>query len=380
MTTRDDKDDIPVIRPYFEITEAGLHRLGELLASGQVTNNGQEVQQFERLLAEYLGVKEAVAVSNGADALLLALKALELPPGKAILPAYTYIATLNAVVHAGFDPVFCDIDRGTLTMDPGHLSELLEQHSPVRVVVPVNVFGVPANLPRIRKLCDGVGAKLLYDNAHGFGTEQDGHRLPTEAAVQTFSFHATKTLPAVEGGLIVSEDPAIVSLVRRLRNHGLARTASDTLPGFNSKLDELRAVIGIYSLRSFAETLTRRRHYGQRLRQRFQQSADVYTVQAIPQTVNSNFQNLGVCCPWAARSGLARIIELFRSHGVCVRSYFDPPLYKFKGFDSGPALPVTESVWQTLISVPIHSRMTESVLCRIETATSEVANAIRSLA
>ena len=377
-TVEEKKADIPGIRPYFEMDDEGLMEIGELLASGQITNHGRKVRLFEQLLAEFLSAKETVAVSNGSDALLLAIKALKLPPGKAILPAYTYIATLNAVVHSGLEPVFCDIDPGTFTLCPRHLAALLKTHADIQCVVPVNVYGVHADLSGTRKLCDQYGAKLAYDNAHGFGTEAAGRRLPSEPDVQTFSFHATKTLPAVEGGLIVSDDPGVISMAKRLRNHGLAPNVADSVPGFNSKMDEIRALIGIHSLRHFAETLKRRRAYGHRLLNSFKRFKDAYRPQVIPAGVNTNFQNLGVCCPPAADLGLASVMELFKSRGVGVRSYFDPPMYKFKGFEHGPALPITESVWRTLLSFPIHSRMTEAHLSQIEDAIAEVAASLRA--
>jgi len=378
MNAGDGQDEVPNVRPCFEIDEEGLRTLAEVLASGRVTNNGCHLQRFERLLAEYLGVKETVAVSNGSDALLLALTALGLPRGKAILPAYTYVATLNAVVHAGLEPVFCDILTGSYTMDCAHLGELIARTSDVRCVLPVNVFGVPPDLRAIRSLCDGVGAAMVYDNAHGFGTEVDGRRVPGEPEVQIFSFHATKTLPAVEGGLIVSEDPALLSLVRRLRNHGLTQVASGFVPGFNAKMDEIRAVIGSCSLRAFPDALARRRSYGHRLCSTLGRFEGVYELQAVPANVNANFQNLGVRCPRAASAGLEYVLGLFTARGIGVRSYFDPPLYKLKGYDGGPALPATESVWRTLVSLPIHSRMTEAQLCRMEDAACEVAKHLQS--
>lgn len=371
--------EIPGIRPYFEVDEEGLQTIAGLLASGQITNNGRHVQEFEKSLANYLGVKETVAVSSGSDALLLALKALSLPCGQVILPAYTYIATLNAVVQAGLEPVFCEIEGDSFTLDVKHLAELLAQQTAVRCVLPVNVFGVPADLLAIRKLCDRAGAKLLYDNAHGFGTEVAGLRISQQPDVQVFSFHATKTLPAVEGGLIVSDNPEVIALTKRLRCHGLAPVAADARPGFNAKMDEIRAVIGRNSLRHFPETLARRRAYGHRLMECFDRFPGVYKVQVIPENVNTNFQNLGVCCPRATHLGLAAVLALFKSRGVGVRSYFDPPLYRFSGFAPDAALPVTELVWQTLISFPIHSRMTEAVLLRIEQAVAEVAEELCSL-
>ena len=371
MSTDESAPEIRNIRPCFEIEDEGIQEIRRLLASGQVTNNGTYVQSFERQVAEYLAVKETVAVSTGADALLLAVKALRLPAGKVILPAYTYVATLNAVIHAGLEPVFCDIEPGSLTMDPGQAAELARAHADVRCILPVNVFGVPASLGPIRKLCDQTGAKLLYDNAHGFGTEVDGVRLTAEPDAQIFSFHATKTLPAVEGGLIVSENAELISLVKRMRNHGLAQTPAQAVPGFNAKLDEIRALIGTYSLKHFPEALARRRDYGRRLLDAFHRSPGAYVTQVIPEKVKTNFQNLGVCCPAAERLGLSRVKQMFAARRIEVRSYFDPPLYKLNGYGNGP-LRVTESVWRTLLSFPIHSRMSQAVLDRLEQAIDEV--------
>lgn len=369
---------IPGIRPYFEVGEEALTTIASLLKSGQVSNHGPQVHKFEELLAEYLGVDGTLAVSTGSDGLLLAVHALRLGKGKVILPAYTYIATLNAVVHAGLEPVFCDIEPRSFTMDPEVLEELLEQHQDVRCVLPVNVFGVPPDLGAIRQLCDRANARMLYDNAHGFGTETDGRRFQDEPDVQVFSFHATKTLPAVEGGLIVPKDPEVFSYAKRLRNHGLAPSQGDTVPGFNAKLDEIRATIGIHSLRSFPETLSRRREYGTRLLECFQRFPDVYRVQHIPGNVCTNFQNLGVICSPAEELGLSHVLDCFKARGVGVRPYFDPPLYKFRGFDQGPVLPVTENVWRTLISFPIHSRMTEETLSQIEDAICSVADDLKA--
>ena len=368
-----DSDPIPCIRPFFDVDESLLKSVEGLLDCGRVSNNGEQVQNFERLLAQYLRVAETVAVSSGADALLLAIKALVLSPGRAVLPAYTYVATLNAVVHAGLRPVFCEIEPNSFTLDAEHLRELLVRYPDVRCVVPVNVFGVHPDLNSIQALCSQRGIKVLYDNAHGFGSEIDGHRVPRQPHAQVFSLHATKTLPAVEGGLIVSEDPILLSKVKRLRNHGLGSAPAEMIPGFNAKMDEIRAVIGIHSLRHFKESLERRRRYGQRLTTAFGKFSKVYVPQVIPEGLNTNYQNLGVCCLPAAQVGLKKVLELFHTRGIGVRSYFDPPLYKFPGFNTGPELPVTERIWRTLISVPIHSRMSDSMLERIEEAAGQVA-------
>jgi dTDP-4-amino-4,6-dideoxygalactose transaminase len=150
------------------------------------------------------------------------------------------------------------------------------------------------------------------------------------------------------------------------------------LPGFNAKMDELRAAIGIQSLEHFPETLARRRAYGSRLVEAFQEYPDIYVTQSVPEHVETNFQNLGVLCLPAEKLGLSHIVELYHANGVAVRAYFDPLMNHFPGFTNGPALPVSERIWRTLISVPIHSRMSEATLVTMERAISNVAKELRS--
>src|SRR5262249_16724854 len=155
-------------------------------------------------LASYLGVDDCVVVSSGSAALFLATRALGLNGAKVVLPSFTFIATLNALLLAGLTPVFCDIEPDTWTLSPTQLRQLLAVDRAIRLVVPVNVFGVPPDLHAIRRVVDEDETVLVLDNAHGFGTDWDGNA-PTPLA-QTYSFHATKVLPAVEGGAVVSPD------------------------------------------------------------------------------------------------------------------------------------------------------------------------------
>jgi dTDP-3-amino-2,3,6-trideoxy-4-keto-D-glucose/dTDP-3-amino-3,4,6-trideoxy-alpha-D-glucose/dTDP-2,6-dideoxy-D-kanosamine transaminase len=181
----------------------------------------------------------------------------------------------------------------------------------------------------------------------------------------------------VEGGAVLSGNAVLMATVKQLRNHGLAPNPLESSPGFNSKMDEIRAIVGTNSLVHFPEALARRRSYAQRLRDVFQSFADVYENQLIPPNLASNFQNLSILCPAAQKLGLGHVLELFRSEGVGVRAYFDPPMNKIRGFEEGPSLPATEMVWQTLVSIPIHSRMNEETLTCIETAVSQVARMLR---
>lgn len=370
---------VPMVRPHFAPNGVLLQTLHRSLATGQVTNGGLHLRSFEEELAEYLGVPDVVVLSNGADALTLGLQVLG-RKGKAILPSYTFIATLNSVESAGLEPIFCDIDPETFTMSPTALAQILDQERDVAAVIPVNVFGVTPDLPAIADLCRQGGVEIIYDNCHGFGTETHGRRVPQEARLQMFSFHATKVLPAVEGGALVGADEELLDLVRKLRNHGIdSHNPSASGLGMNAKMDELRAATGRHVLRQFPEQLEQRRYYAQQLRTFFQESCHGALIpQRIPDGVVSNFQNLGVLIPSASQFGLKAAITALHDRGVECRSYFNPALHtltRARSYARYP-LPVTDQVWNSLLCFPIHSQMDPQDIDQVQLAARSVVDAL----
>lgn len=369
-----DRERVAWVRPVFEADDALLADIRETLVSGHVTNNGLHLRDFERQVAAYLGVEDCVAVSSGSTALLLATHALGLAGAKVVLPSFTFIATLNAVVHNGMTPVFCDIEPDTWTLSPTHLSRLLAADPAIRLVIPVNVFGVPPDLRAIRGVLDGTDAVLMLDDAHGLGTEREGCRCGPEPAVRAYSFHATKTLPAVEGGAVVASDPHLLAEVRRLRNHGVASDPLATMPGYNAKMSELHAAVGLRSLRGLAAALARRRQYAERLRRTLiQDCGSTFTVQGIPDSVRSNFQNLGVLCRRRGRADASAVQAALDRRGIETRRYFWPPLHQLPAYSGRFSLPVTDEVGAAILCLPLHSWMDASVLDRLEAALRRVA-------
>src|SRR5262245_45152177 len=367
---------IPWVRPILDPDESLLADIHAALSSGRVTNDGPNVREFERRLAEYLGAEDCVAVSSGSAALLLAMWALDLRGGTAVLPAFTFPATLNAILLAGMTPFFCDIEPDTWTMSPAQLDRALAADPSIRLVVPVNVFGVHPDLGAIRRAIGARRASLLLDNAHGFGTEQGGSRCPREAPAQAYSFHATKTLPAVEGGAVVASDPRLLAEVRRLRNHGIASDPQASTAGFNAKMSELHAAVGLRSLQNVEGTLARRREYAERLRQTMAVDCpDAFTVQVIPRGMRSNFQNLGVLCSRGGRPIVPSMQAALDRAGIETRRYFWPPLHQLPAYSGRCALPVTDAVAEAVLCLPLHSRMEAVVLDRIEDALRQAARA-----
>lgn len=364
---------VPQIEPDAQL----MARIEELLRSGHVTNDGPELVAFERDLSAWLGVEDVVAMGSGSAALHLGLHAsVGGRSGACVLPAFTYVATLSAVRHVGLEPVLCDIDPDTWTLDPDALAEILERRSDVVAIVPVTAFGVPPDLRRIRALADQAGAALVLDNAHGVGTVRDGVRMPIEPDVQAFSVHATKVLPAVEGGFAVARDARVRAELRRLRAHGLDRSVAPSdpqywRPGYNGRLDEVRAAVGRHSLRRLDAVIARRRSVCKRLRAHLSACGGAFQIQKIPAGVEPNGQDLAVL--WRGQASLAEAIAGLAAHGVEARRYFHPVLNALDAWRD-VRLPVTDDVAERVICLPLYSRMTESMLVRLETATAAVAD------
>jgi dTDP-4-amino-4,6-dideoxygalactose transaminase len=260
-------------------------------------------------------------------------------------------------------------------MSPAHVGRLLAADPSIRLVVPVNVFGVQPHLGAIRRAI-GSRTALLLDNAHGFGTEQGGARCPRGAPVQTYSFHATKTLAAVEGGAVVAWDPRLLAEVRRLRNHGIGPDPRVSGPGFNAKMSELHALVGLRSLQGLEASLARRREYAERLRQTMTADCpEAFTAQVIPRGMRSNFQNLGVLCRRGGQPNAQSVQTALDRAGIETRRYFWPPLHQLPAYRGRCALPITDAVGEAILCLPLHSRMDTHVLDRIEDALRQAARA-----
>src|SRR5262249_20297280 len=187
------------------------------------------------------------------------------------------------------------------------------------------VFGVPPDLQAIQRVLEGTQATLILDNAHGFGTECNGARCALQPAVQTYSFHATKILPAPESAAVDASDAGLLGEIRSLRNHGLAADPLTSAPGYNAKMSELHAAVALRSLQGLDAALTRRRQYAERLCGALTaDGAATFTVQRVPESVHSNFQNLAVL---SRRHPVIAVQAELDGYGIETRRYFWPPLH-----------------------------------------------------
>ena len=204
---------------------------------------GAEVSSFEQEMAAYLGVNHAVGVASGTDALVLALRALEIGEGdEVILPAYTFFATASTVLHVGARPVLVDIDPRTYCLDSDQVSEAVTPRT--KAVIPVHLYGHPADMDPINQIAAERDLAVIEDNAQAIGAEYKGEKTGSLGDVACLSFFPSKNLGAYgDGGMVVTDSDEIADTVRQLRVHGWKQKYYPEILGYNSRLDALQAAV-----------------------------------------------------------------------------------------------------------------------------------------
>lgn len=243
-----------------EIGEEEIAAVAAVLRSGYLVQ-GQHVAEFERRVAEYVGVRHAVAVSSGTAALHLALAALEIGPGdEVIVPDFTFPATANVVALLGATPVLVDIDPATFNVRSELLAAAITPRT--RALLPVHLFGQPADMAPILALAAQHHLPVIEDAACALGATYHGRACGSLGRLACFSFHPRKAITTGEGGMIVTDDADLAERLRLLRNHGMAQRADGTrflFPGFNYRLTDFQGALGAVQMTRLEEIIARRR-------------------------------------------------------------------------------------------------------------------------
>ena len=319
---------------------------------------GPEVFELEARLADFCGAGHAIACASGTDALLLALLAWEVGPGDAVfVPGFTFAATAEVVALVGATPVFVDVDPTSFNLDATCLEAAVDSlpgDSGLRPagVVPVDLFGQPADYGAIEAVAAEHGMWVLADAAQSFGSTADGRGAGTFGGVSATSFFPTKPLGAYgDGGAVFTADDALAARMRSLRIHGQGASAYDhQLIGINGRLDTLQAAILLEKLHLLAEELAAR----QRLADRYSEElAGVVTVPTVAP---------GRTSAWAQYTvqvdGREDVAARLAEEGVATAVHYPLPLHRqpaYRRFPVGPGgLPVAEALAQRVLSLPLH--------------------------
>src|SRR5713101_3124865 len=231
---------IPIARPM--LGQAENEALQSVLASGELAQ-GRWVSDFEVAFAAYCGAKFAVATSSGTTALHIALLAYDIGAGDEVITTpFTFVASSNAILYAGARPVFVDIEPDTFNIDPDRVERAITPRT--KAVLAVDLFGHPADLPRLARICDAHGLVLLEDACQAHGAEIGGHRTGSRGTA-CFSFYPTKNMTTGEGGMITTDRSDVADAARMLRQHGARQTYVHETLGFNFRMTNLQAAIGL---------------------------------------------------------------------------------------------------------------------------------------
>lgn len=346
---------IPVTSPLMPPLAAFLPYLEKIWESRQLTNSGPFHQEFERRLADYLGVEHLSLFANGTLALVTALQALRVS-GEVITTPYTFAATAHALLWNNLKPVFVDIDPITCNLDPDRIEEAITPAT--TAIVPVHCYGLPADVDRIERIADTYGLKVIYDAAHAFGVRQNGASILSHGDLSILSFHATKVFNTFEGGAIVCPDAKIKQRIDYLKNFGFADEVTIVAPGINGKMNEFEAAFGLLQLEHIDAALEERARIYRRYARAIE-GIDGLAQFAIPAGLQWN----NAYCPILVEDdyplGRDELYEVFRAKGIMVRRYFYPlvstfPMYRGLASADPARLPIAVRTAARVLCLPIY--------------------------
>jgi dTDP-4-amino-4,6-dideoxygalactose transaminase len=359
---------IPIARPVLGEEEKAL--VWSAMEAGQLAQ-GARVEEFEARFAEFIGADHAVAVSSGTTAIHLALLAAGIGPGDEVITvSFTFTASASGILHAGARPVFIDVDPVSFTMDPSQIEAAITPRT--RAVMPVSLYGNPADMPAIAEIAARHGLLLLEDACQAHGASLDGRRSGAWGT-GVFSFYPTKNMTTGEGGMITTDDAELADRARLLRQHGMRERYRPEILGYNFRMTDLGASIGLAQLEKLPAANERRRAIADRYDREL---AGVVTPQRRPNSVHAFHQyTLRV----AQRDRfLARLAEL----GVGANVYYPVPVHRqtpFLEIAGQPMLPATEMLTEQIISIPVYPNLTDAEVDTIIGAVNEVAAELGSL-
>ncbi len=324
---------------------------------------GPECEALEKELAAYCGTEDAVGCASGSDALLLSLMALGVGAGdEVVLPSFTFFATAGAVWRLGATPVFVDIEPDSFNLDPADLERKISPQT--KVVIPVHLFGLCADITAIRAIVEPHGAVLLEDAAQAVGAEHAGRRAGSLGTAGCFSFYPTKNLGGFgDGGMITTNDAALAKRLRLLRNHGAEARYYHHDVGINSRLDSIQAAVLRIKLRHLDDWAAAREANAKRYTTLFEQTGLAQTL-GLPQATPGEqhvWNQYTVRVPGGQRDALQQYLSKSQ---VGTAIYYPVPLHLQEcfaslGYESG-SLPQTEQAADEVLSLPIFAEMTEA--------------------
>lgn len=352
--------------PNIASHEAFLDRAREILDRRWLSNNGPVVQEFERRIEAFLGVKHCICVCNATVGLEIATRAAGLS-GEVIVPSFTFIATAHALQWQEIAPVFADIDPETHNLDP----DKIERHITPKTtaILGTHVWGRSCPVEQLQAIANNHGLKLMFDAAHAFGCSHNGRMIGGFGLAEVFSFHATKFLNSFEGGAITTNDDALAEKIRLMTNFGFSGYDNVIHLGTNGKMTEICAAMGLTNLENIDSLLAANKRNYEAYTQEFSSIPGISLIE-YPSSEHCNRQY--IVAEVAKHDEVLRdsIVAQMHSNGILARKYFWPGCHRMEPYRSlypwaGSLLPETEQLSARVLVLPTGNSLSEADISRV---------------
>ena len=341
-----------VTKTYLPDIEKYKQYVEEIYANGWVTNNGPLVQRFEKKLAQYLGVKNIVLVSNGTTALEIAYRTLGIS-GEAITTPFSFVATTSSLVTNGIKPIFADINPKTLNLNPQNIERAIT--SSTSAIVPVHVFGNTCEVETIDELAKRHKLKVVYDAAHAFGVEYKGESILNYGDISILSFHATKLFHTIEGGALIINDDSLVKKAQYLRNFGIEHEESIPELGTNAKMNEFEAAMGLCMLDEI-DNISKKRKVVYDKYEKYLKGVVAFPLHNIYATQNYGY------FPILLKDELQalKVQKILIENNIMPRRYFYPSLDTLSYIEPKQYMPISRDISSKILALPLYPTLSEA--------------------
>lgn len=349
------------------IDEEDIQAVVEALRSPYITQ-GPKIDEFEKIVAEYVGAKYAIVFSNGTAALHGACFAAGISEGDEVITTpITFAASSNCVLYCGGKPIFVDIDENTYNIDPKLIRDAITPRT--KAIIPVDFTGQPVDMDLISEIAQEHQLVVIEDAAHSLGATYKGKKVGTLADMTMFSFHPVKHITTAEGGIIVTDSAEYAEKLRLFRSHGIKSSPSVDEPwflemhelGYNYRMTDLHASLGISQMKKIDDFVTRRREIANIYNEEFSKLEGLKIPQQLDDT-NSSWHLYSVSLDLdRLKVGRKEIFEALRAENIGVHVHYKPvylhPYYQNLGYERG-ICPVAENWYNSALTIPIFPKMT----------------------
>ncbi|MEX2681491.1 MAG: DegT/DnrJ/EryC1/StrS family aminotransferase [Candidatus Sigynarchaeota archaeon] len=356
------KKKLGIIRPVFDRYADRLGKsIQDVLVSNMVSGVNNYSTRLEEELTKVLEVPQVVSMSSCTAGMILAIQALGLRNSEIILPSFTFSATAHMLYWNNCKPVFADVDADTFNIDIETVRDLITTRT--KAILGVHLYGNPVDIAELKAICDEKGIKLLFDGAHALGSRYQGKPVGGLGDASAFSASPTKLLSTIEGGFVSTCDLELAEKLRVLRNYGNYPDYSCDLPGFNARLSEIYAVVGLVQLQDLQTFVNNRNNYVQALKQELKKIPGL-SFQLVKRGNVSTYKDFCIIVD-PLRFGITRdeLALALEKEGIQTKFYFYPPVHQlqaYKGLAKDDDLPNTIHLSKNVLSLPIYNFMDSS--------------------